>query len=708
MEHYDSNNSKLLICLSNPTILEHAATSIRTYFGNILDIIAIPSTKLFDLTCTPTAAIVSDLTISAVREKFPETKLILQQWDLSGQALEKVVCLPARSNALIVNKPLSAAHETRDSLAELGINHINMIAYAPGCHIDTSNIDTVIYAGILEQCPTLNCQYINIGLRKISIYTIIDIVRAFNLPSGDVKDYYNNIIQQLTSSCYRIDQALKQVNNLKNNFEKICDINNNITFVINENNEVVLFNETAKKYFDVKDADTIIGKDYKIAFHHYPDLLSYIASAVPLQDTLITIGEQKLLISSFDMDLAKDKNKAFILLPLSTLKRREGLVRKKLQATGFVAKHTFDDILGNSNLIRQCKSLAKIYAKTDFPILITGESGTGKELFAQAIHNTSSRKEANFVAINFAALPENLAESELFGYTEGAFTGASKSGKAGMFELAHEGTIFLDEIGDASLPVQAKLLRVLEEKEVVRVGGVDVLPVDVRIICATNKNLEASIQEGTFREDLYYRIKVLSLQLRPLRERPEDVPETLFHLLTGPQAHALAQLPGIQAFLTHYSWPGNARELRTIAEYINMLASLPDEQEAISMLNLYIESNLQSNYASPSAPDIPNPSPAAGLSAPKAEAHMDTGYLSQDLLIILQSIYKLQNQGIIAGRNSICKTPEAARINLTESKVKNRLKKLETMGYVTIGKTKQGALLTDAGYHILMQNGKHI
>lgn len=705
MEKYNIDNRKLLICLSNPTNLEHIATSIRMYFGDILDIIAVPPSRLFDLTHAPAAAVVSHLTISAVKERFPEAILIHQQRDLSGQALEKVVCLPAGSNALVVNKPLSAAHETMNSLAELGINHINMIAYAPGCRIDTSNIDTIIYAGVADHCPKLNCQYIDIGLRKISIYTIIDIARAFKLPSEHVKDYYNDIIQQFTSSCYRIDHALKQVNNLKNNFEKICNINNNITFVINENNEIVLLNETAKTYFDIKNAEVIIGQDYKPAFRRYPELLSYIESAVPLQDTLITIGDQKLLISSFDMDLEKNRNRAFILLPLSTLQKREGLVRKKLQATGFVAKHTFDDILGGSHFMNQCKSLAKIYAKTDFPILITGESGTGKELFAQAIHNTSSRKEANFVAINFAALPETLAESELFGYTEGAFTGASKSGKAGMFELAHTGTIFLDEIGDASLPVQAKLLRVLEEKEVVRVGGVDVLPVDVRIICATNKNLEAAIQEGTFREDLYYRIKVLNLQLKPLRDRPEDIEETLSHLLTGSQAHALANRPGIQAFLTHYNWPGNARELRTIAEYINMLASLPNEQEAISMLNLYIENNLKSSY---SPPGYQNPALQPALSSPDANLRTDAGYLSQDLLIILRSIYKLQNQGVIAGRNSICKTPDAIHIQLTESKVKNRLKKLEAMGYITIGKTKQGVLLTDAGYQALMQNAKQI
>ena len=700
MQNHTLHNKRLLVCLNNPAILKHMTISIRTYFDGILDINAIPPSQLSDFIHTPDAAIVSEQTVETVKYHFPKIEIILHRWDISGQALEKVVSLPTHSNVLVVNDPLSAAQETKISLIELGINHINMIAYAPGHDVDTSNIDTVIYTGIFYQCPNLNCQYINIGFRKPSLDMIIDIVRTFNLPSDYIKDYYYSIIQHLTASCYRIDYTLKQVANLKKNFEKLCDINNNITFVINENNEIFLFNEMAQKYFNKKRLEDIIGNDYKLVFNHYPELLSHIASTDPLNDTLITINDQKLLISSFDMDIDKSQNKAFTLLPISTIQKREGLIRKKLQATGFIARHTFDDILGSSNEMQQSKSLANFYAKTDFSILITGESGTGKELFAQAIHNTSPRREGNFVAINFAALPETLAESELFGYTEGAFTGASKSGKAGMFELSHEGTIFLDEIGDASLHVQAKLLRVLEEKEVIRVGGTDVIPIDVRIICATNKNLETAVLEKTFREDLYYRIKVLNLHLKPLRERPEDIEEILSTLLTDKQAYTLAHLPEIQTFFKHYTWPGNARELRTVAEYINMLATLKNQQEAINMLNLYIKNNLTYNST------IVEPTSSlinANNESTEPPSNYNACYISSDLLVILQSIYKLQNQGIIAGRNSICKIPDAINMNLTEAKIKIRLKKLESMGYITIGKTKQGVLLTDTGYKILMQ-----
>ncbi|WP_269478148.1 sigma 54-interacting transcriptional regulator [Hominibacterium faecale] len=697
METLEQKNKKLLICISDPTILEFLTNTIQTYFEDVLDIVSIRPSKLFDLDFVPTAAIISHRTVNLVRERFPNTTLILQKRDLSGQALEKVVSLPDGSNVLIVNQHMDAANETIRSFIELGINHINMRAYAPGNNIDTSQVDAVIYTGVPEDCPKLDCPYIDIGLRKISLYTIIDIIRAFDLPSDFTKAYYNDSIRLFTASCYQLQNTLEQANTLKNNFEKICDINNNITFVINENDEIILFNETANKYFEIRDPQEIMGMDYKEVFRDQPELLSYIAANVPLTDTLVTIENQKLLLSSFEMDVDKSQNKAFTLLPLSTLKKREGMVRKKLRATGFTAKYTFDDILGSSTLMERSKKLAKVYAKTEFPVLITGESGTGKELFAQSIHNMSSRRESNFVAINFAALPETLAESELFGYMEGAFTGALKNGKAGMFELAHQGTIFLDEIGDASLPVQAKLLRVLEEKEVVRVGGTDVIPVDVRIICATNKDLQAAIREGTFREDLYYRIKVLNLRLQPLRERPEDIMEIISHLLESQQAKALANLPNIRDKLISYTWPGNARELRTAAEYMNMLSSLSDREEALDMLNVYFENNLQTG------PLAETESPAQTGKPGREEAAVKGDYIGPDLIAILEAIFRLQNQGVTAGRNSICKTQSAQALQLTESKIKSRLKKLEAMGYITVGKTKQGALLTDRGYQLLKQ-----
>ncbi|MEC3794299.1 sigma 54-interacting transcriptional regulator, partial [Clostridioides difficile] len=190
-----------------------------------------------------------------------------------------------------------------------------------------------------------------------------------------------------------------------------------------------------------------------------------------------------------------------------------------------------ENIIGESVAIRNSKKEALIASKSTSTVLITGESGTGKELFARAIHNHSNRVDNPFIAVNCAAIPDNLLESELFGYEEGAFTGAKKGGKLGMFEVAHKGSIFLDEIGDMSLHLQSKLLRVLQEKELNKIGSKSNVSIDVRIIAATNKDLEKMVQNGTFREDLYYRLNVIPIKLPSLRERKEDIPLIIKHMV---------------------------------------------------------------------------------------------------------------------------------------------------------------------------------
>ena len=209
--------------------------------------------------------------------------------------------------------------------------------------------------------------------------------------------------------------------------------------------------------------------------------------------------------------------------------KRHHKLRADVQDRGYVAKYTFDDIIGSSEVMRETKNIAMRMARSDSSVLITGENGTGKEMFAQAIHNASSRQPRQFVAVNCGAIPGDLLESELFGYEEGAFTGASKGGKTGIFEMASTGTLFLDEISEMDMALQKKLLRALQEKEVVRVGGNYVIPVNCRIIASSNRDLGLMVANGEFREDLYYRIRVLPLKLPPLREHKSDIPELIDH-----------------------------------------------------------------------------------------------------------------------------------------------------------------------------------
>ncbi len=262
----------------------------------------------------------------------------------------------------------------------------------------------------------------------------------------------------------------------------------------------------------------------------------------------------------------------------SAIERVDRSLRSQHRPRRFVASHTLANVLGESAAIRRARDLAGRFARTDATVLVTGASGTGKELFAQGIHLASTRRDHPFVAVNCAALPETLLESELFGYEEGAFTGSRRGGKPGLFEAAHTGTIFLDEIGDMPAPLQTRLLRVLQQREVLRLGGSDPTPVDVRVVAATNRDLEARVSQGVFREDLYYRLAILRLHLPPLSERREDVPLLAEHLLAAalarhgaPAASRARALALVGRRLRGYGWPGNVRELENVLERVAVL-----------------------------------------------------------------------------------------------------------------------------------------
>ncbi|HBE9318217.1 sigma 54-interacting transcriptional regulator [Clostridioides difficile] len=231
-----------------------------------------------------------------------------------------------------------------------------------------------------------------------------------------------------------------------------------------------------------------------------------------------------------------------------------------------------ESIIGNSEAMLKVKERTKKLAKSNSTVLITGESGTGKELIARAIHAEGSRWNKPFIAINCAAIPENLLESELFGYIKGAFSGASSGGKVGKFELANEGVIFLDEIGDLSMPLQAKLLRVLQERKFARIGSNKLIDLDIRVIAATNKNLLKLVNEGKFRDDLYYRLNVIPINLPPLRERKDDIEAIMmkfaskYSLELGIQLNKIEE--NVMNMLINYNWPGNIRELENAVEYM--------------------------------------------------------------------------------------------------------------------------------------------
>lgn len=285
------------------------------------------------------------------------------------------------------------------------------------------------------------------------------------------------------------------------------------------------------------------------------------------------------------------------------VERLDHRIQKNLSYSGYQAKYTFNDIIGCSYAMERTKHMARRYAKYDSTVLVTGETGTGKELFAQSIHNESPRKRGPFVAVNCSAFPETLIESELFGYEKGSFTGAAKDGKTGFFEKASGGTIFLDEISELPLNLQPKLLRVIQEREIIRVGGSKIIPIDVRVICSSNKNLLLQMENGLFKEDLYYRLSVLELKIPPLRMRKEDIKLLVSAFIQQNNrrlnTHCVGIEPGALTLLERSAWRGNIRELSNVIERAMVLSN---DHDMISEENLAFVMNVDADV--PRSPSV--------------------------------------------------------------------------------------------------------
>lgn len=351
-------------------------------------------------------------------------------------------------------------------------------------------------------------------------------------------------------------------------FKTIMDFVHDGIISIDENNKIILINDRAKRIFGLE--KDVVG-ELSLNVLDNTRLHHVLKTGIPELGELQDVGPFKIATNRVPI-IVDNKIKGVVATfsDITELQQLEKEVRIKLSKKGFLAKYHFRDIIYSSEIMHDSIIQAKKYSIYDSPILILGNSGVGKELFAQSIHNYSKRKSSPFVAINCAALPPNLIESELFGYVEGAFTGANKNGKPGLFELAHGGTIFLDEISELPFELQGRLLRVLQEKEVMRIGDDKVMPIDVRILTATNKNLTKLMRKGNFREDLFFRINVLSLNIPSLKERSEDIHILVEYFISKYSKKYNKTINDIDnsilEYLRKHKFKGNVRELEGIIE----------------------------------------------------------------------------------------------------------------------------------------------
>jgi transcriptional regulator with PAS, ATPase and Fis domain len=402
-------------------------------------------------------------------------------------------------------------------------------------------------------------------------------------------------MQQAAQEAKNIASAKQREKTKGNLFRVVLDYAYDGIISVNARGAITIFNPVAERVTRIA-SSAAIGRNIQAV---WPDLELHKVLSTGREDLaqLLTINNEQVVCNKVPIHV-NDKVVGAVInfQDVTKLQRMEAKVRRRLFATGHVASLCFDDIIGTSAQMQKTVALARDFARTDSAILILGETGTGKEVFAQSIHNCSSRNQGPFVALNCAALPEQILESELFGYVGGAFTGASQKGKAGLFEIAHGGTLFLDEIAEMTYMTQGKLLRVLQEKQVMRLGSDRLTPVGVRIIAATNKPLKRLVDENKFRADLYYRLNVLQLKLYPLRDRIEDVIALARFFLDKHAARMNRELHFTSKALkelTRYSWPGNIRELQNIVERI--LATLKGSKIDTEMVRQHLEDRHESD-----------------------------------------------------------------------------------------------------------------
>lgn len=360
----------------------------------------------------------------------------------------------------------------------------------------------------------------------------------------------------------------------KHLMEAVVNSAHDAVIAVDRHSQITLVNEHAKMLLGL--SGEVLGKPITDYIPH-SDMLRVLKTGRQELGDVATVLDRSIVINRIPV-IVKDQIVGAVsnFKEISDIQKMEMSLRKKLHENGLEARYRLDSIIGSSLELVATKEQAAMFAKTNATVLITGESGTGKELFAQGIHLESTRAVGPFLAVNCAALPESLLESELFGYEDGAFTGAKKGGKPGLFELAHGGTLFLDEIGEMPLRIQVLLLRVLQERRVRRVGGEKIIPVDVRIVAATNRDLAEEIEREHFRADLYYRINMLKLDVPPLRERLTDIPllvDSMIRELNEQHEQKVHQIDEeIYHLFQEYRWPGNVRELRNVVERMVLLS----------------------------------------------------------------------------------------------------------------------------------------
>lgn len=498
----------------------------------------------------------------------------------------KMICeaysIPATEIKVDAYDIVKSYEHIKEDVAEIGIVGYSNIIY--GFEVIKKLIPQKIH--MIELQSEIGVYDIILSNKQKGIYNyigdanIIPIVKKLDCKGVVIQSRSDSILSAIQEA-RRILRATKEEKERTQWILTMTDFIHDGVIAIDREEHVTVFNRRAEKILECS-KNAVLGQKIEsiIEDSNLPNLLrggkAQLSQLTKVNDTEVSINELPIVVDNEIVGAVAT------LQEITELQKLERKIRRELNEKGFTAGYTFDNIVHKSSTMAQCIGIAKKYAKFDTPIHICGDSGVGKELFCQSIHNASARSEGPFVAINCAAISPSLIESEFFGYAEGSFTGASKKGRAGIFELAHEGTLFLDEINELPYELQSRLLRVLQEKQVLRVGGSKMIPVDVRIITASNQYLRKMVEEKKFRKDLYFRINILTLRIPPLSRRKEDI-LLLAELFINKYASkynmpALKITDDIANILINHKYSGNVRELENMMEKSIILSSFESLQ----------------------------------------------------------------------------------------------------------------------------------
>ena len=620
-------------------------------------------------------------------EKFLKNKnIVIVDYTITKERKNFLKNFPKGTKAIFFNVTQKMCMEAIAMMYHLGVNNIEFIPAYPDMEKfpENSLIITPAETKLLPE-EAQGREIIDIGHRILDANTIIEI--ALKLEFEHIL-YYKKIKEYLDSVAtndYSLSKILEKATQSESQLGILMGILDIAIIGVDKDNFICSCNESAEKILNKKSIN-LIGNSAC-------DILSCVPfsevreTGKEIRSRLVQVNGEYVNLNITPVIKAENYMGAFAVLQrFKEEEQKQHELRRQLLNKGHKAKYTFDDILGESGAIKRIKEIAKKMAKTNSAVLITGESGTGKELFAHAVHNYSDRKDYPFVAVNCAAIPENLLESELFGYEEGAFTGAKKGGKIGLFEFAHMGTLFLDEIEGMSPALQIKLLRVIQEKEIMKIGGDKVINIDVRIIAATNEELRKLVKENKFRKDLYYRINTLPIMIPPLREREDDVYLLLERFKTEIGADFKFTPKAKEAFKM-YNWEGNIRELKNYVEFFNFMGEEYINFEDMPLaIKEYYEENKDKKEISEEENNI---------------LKETAGHRYKEYIFLLQKIKENQKIGLSSGRKILCSICEKNNISLTEQEIRGILKNLEKINFIKVFKGRKGNIISEKGEEFL-------